>query len=58
MYIYNDLPNSVHFSTPFLFADDTKCLIGTPYGNSSSDLQKDLDSLYAWSISNCMNLNE
>lgn len=53
----NDLPGSVHFSRPFLFADDTKCLSSVS-ADLSSDLQLDLDSLSQWSIANCMSFNE
>ena len=46
----NDLPNSVLFSKPLLFADDTKCLISSTKDVSSHNMQLDLDTLYQWSI--------
>ena len=54
----NDLPDSVLFSKPLLFADDTKCLISSTKDVSSHNMQQDLDSLYQWSISNYMNFNQ
>ena len=44
----NDLPDSVLFSKPLLFADDTKCLISSTKDVSSHNMQQDLDSLYQW----------
>ena len=54
----NDLPDSVLFSKPLLFADDTKCLISSTKDVCSHNMQQDLDSLYQWSISNYMNFNQ
>ena len=54
----NDLPNSVTFSRPLLFADDAKCLISSLPDVSSPNLQQDLDALFLWSQSNGMQFNE
>ena len=45
----NDLPTYINTAKLLLFADDTKCY-STP--SSSSHLQKDIDSLYQWSMLN------
>ena len=45
----NDLPNSIHSSTPLLFADDTKCIMTICSPNDSVLLQNDLNLLADWS---------
>ena len=45
----NDLPSYVHSAKMLLFADDAKCYTAA---SSPSLLQKDIDSLYQWSLSN------
>ena len=46
----NDLPEQVLFSILFLFADDTKCFKSICDSHDYLQLQKDLNSLYSWSI--------
>jgi len=46
----NDLPEQVLFSILFFFADDTKCFKYICDSQDYLQLQKDLDSLYSWSI--------
>jgi len=46
----NDLPKQVLFSILFLFADDTKCFKSICDSQNHLQLQKDIDSLYSWSI--------
>ena len=49
-YYVNDLPNEVSHSTPYLFADDTKCLKSISSNLDSLQLQQDLNFLSAWSV--------
>ena len=53
----NDLPLSVNFSRPFLYADDTKCCKQISSSSDCSLLQQDLDCLHGWSIENKMSFN-
>ena len=46
----NDLPDSVLYATPLLFADDTKCIKPISSIQDSISLQKDLDALNNWSL--------
>ena len=46
----NDLPSSVVYSTPYLFADDTKCLNAICSPADIVDLQSDLDGVSSWSL--------
>ena len=54
----NDLPNEVSHSTPYLFADDTKCLKSISSNLDSLQLQQDLNSLSAWSVDWKLSFNE
>ena len=45
----NDLPDSVSFATPLLFADDTKCIGRVSSSIDHTLFQSDLDSLLSWS---------
>ena len=45
----NDLPDSITSSSPFLFADDTKCVMTISSPQDSSLLQDDLNALANWS---------
>ena len=44
----NDIPSLIHFSKPFLFADDAKLLKIPKKLSDHSLLQQDLDQLYTW----------
>ena len=46
----NDLPLSVVHSTPYLYADDTKCLNTIRSLTDTYDLQYDLDNVSLWSL--------
>lgn len=52
----NDLSQCIEFSTVFLFADDAKCHRDINGPKDSQSLQRDLDRLYEWSISNYISL--
>lgn len=54
----NNLPNQVLHSTPYLFADDTKCLKSVSSSSDSLQLQQDLDNLTAWSADWKLSFNE
>ena len=54
----NDLPIEVSHSTPYLFADDTKCLKAISSDLDSLQLQQDLNSLSAWSTDWKLSFNE
>ena len=45
----NDLPTSLHHTTPYIFADDTKCAITVDISLGTNPLQSDLDNLSIWS---------
>ena len=53
----NDLPNNIHNSTIFTFADDTKIVKQISGTNDKLDLQNDLNSVIIWSSINNMDLN-
>ena len=46
----NDLPLSVVHSTPYLYADNTKCLNTIRSLTDTYDLQYDLDNVSLWSL--------
>ena len=46
----NDLPLSVDHSTPYLYADDTKCLNTISSPTDIQDLQNDLNNVSLWSL--------
>ena len=46
----NDLPLSVDHSTPYLYADDTKCLNTICSQTDIQDLQNDLNEVSSWSL--------
>ena len=54
----NDLPTQALNSDLFLFADDTKCLKSVSSPSDSSQLQCDLDRLFAWSMNWKLSFNE
>ena len=56
----NDLPSCLHFSKPFIYADDTKCLWSTTRGVSIDiyPLQSDLDELFLWSQTSELYFND
>ena len=47
----DDLPSCLHFSKPFIYADDSKCLRSSVrgVGIDTYPLQFDLDELFLWS---------
>ena len=45
----NDLPPVINYSLPLLFADDTKCVSSIKSPKDFASLQKDLNSISAWS---------
>jgi len=47
----NDIPSLIHFSKPFLFADDAKLLKIIKLSDHSL-LQQDLDQFHTWTIHN------
>jgi len=47
----NDLPHSLSAATPYLFADDTKCMHAINNSLDSSMLQTDVDNLTNYSES-------
>ena len=49
----NDLPDTLKFSDPFVFAVDLKVL---SVGNKFSETQEDLDNIERWVIKNKMEL--
>jgi hypothetical protein len=53
----NDLPSVLSSSSPFLFADDTKCCQPIQSPHDSSILQADLDSQSNWRILNNLSFN-
>ena len=44
----NDMPNSIDYGTPFLFADDKKVLFEV----DPRQIEIDIDNLYLWRIAN------
>ena len=46
----NDLPLLVDHSTPYLYADDTKCLNTISSPTDIQDLQNDLNNVSLWSL--------
>ena len=46
----NDLPDSISYAIPLVFADDTKCIKPISSIQDSFSLQKDLDALNNWSL--------
>ena len=55
-----DLPSCLHFSKPFIYADDTKCLRSSArgVGIDTYPLQSDLDELFQWSQTSKLYLND
>ena len=52
----NDLPDSIFFSTAYLFADDLKLYIST-IESDGPDLSQDIDAIMEWISTNQMQLN-
>lgn len=53
----NDLPQSLVSVVPLIFADDTKCIQSVYSSFDEASLQKDLNSLHAWSENNMLCFN-
>ena len=45
----NNLPQSIIFATPFIFADDTKCFQSIKSSNDVAKLQNDINAISSWS---------
>ena len=45
----DDLPRCTHSATPFIFADDTKCLLAIKSTSDSDKLQHDTNDISIWS---------
>ena len=54
----NDLPQSISCATPFIFADDTKCLQSIKSPNDAAKLQDDMNSISFWSNTSNLLFNE
>ena len=54
----NDLPQSISCATPFIFADDTKCLQSIKLPNDAAKLQDDMNSISFWSNTSNLLFNE
>lgn len=54
----NDIPDVIKYSTCLLFADDMKFYATVENYADCENLQKDLDSVYEWSIHNKLFLNK
>ena len=46
----NDLPQHVQSAKPFVFTDDTKCLLSIRFTDDVSKLQSDVDGAAVWSL--------
>ena len=57
IFFINDLSLIPSFSTPYLFADDTKCCARILSHSDSSCLQEDLDLIYSWSTRSGLTFN-
>ena len=54
----NDLPEHVNSAIPFVFADDTKCLLSIRSTDNVSKLQSDVNGAAVWSLSSDLLFNE
>jgi len=54
----NDLPQHIKSATPFVFADDTKCLLAIRSTDDIDKLQSDVNSTVMWSQSTDLLFNE
>ena len=57
-WVLNDLPNNTKFATPFIFADDTKCLYLIKSVEDTEKLQTDINKAAEWSCSSDLLFNE
>ena len=53
----NDLPDAIHWSKAFLFADDTKCFKQIKSLEDQQHFQHDLDNLSSWCTTSCLSFN-
>ena len=53
----NDIGDAIDSSSFLLFADDLKIFKTIKSKSDQILLQRDIDSLYKWSVANCLNLN-
>ena len=54
----NDLPRCIHSATPFIFADDTKCLLASKSIRDNDKLQQDINNISIWSNASNLLFNE
>jgi len=54
----NDLPQHINSATPFVFADDSKCLLAIRSTDDIDELQSDVNSTAMWSQSTDLLFNE
>lgn len=54
----NNLPDCIRSAIPFIFADDTKCLLKVKSSEDVNKLQKDIDNAAEWSQSTDLLFNE
>ena len=54
----NDLPQCIHSAIPFIFADDTKCLLAIKSTSDSDKLQQDINNISTWSYTFNLLFNE
>ena len=53
----DDLPHCGHSATPFIFADDTKCLLAVKSTSDSDKLQHDINDISIWSQTSSLPFN-
>ena len=53
-----DLPQYIHSAIPFIFADDTKCLLAIKSTSDSDKLQQDINNISTWSYTFNLLFNE
>ena len=54
----DDLPHCIHSATPFIFADDTKCLLAIKSTSDNDKLQHDINDISIWSQTSSLPFNE
>ena len=54
----DDLPRCTHSATPFIFVDDTKCLLAIKTTSDSDKFQHDINNISIWSHTSSLPFNE
>ena len=54
----DDLPHCIHSANPFIFANDTKCLMAIKSTSDSDKLQHDINDISIWSQTSSLPFNE